>query len=187
MKAYSKARADAPVAFSRPAPVHAKDRPNPHPSASTPSFASLAIFTGEEERFSFARAVSRVHEMSSAEYLVSATHSPLARELRTWEKAATPAPAAKAGEKSAQPAGVMGEKVGFEEGEKVSGVLPPDEIRLRWPGGLPPTEKEVEVRGGKDGKPVIKETHAWGVVDSWGKKAGRWGQGAKAYEGEEKK
>jgi hypothetical protein len=39
-------------------------RADPHPSASTPSFKSLSIFTGEEERFAFKRAVSRVFEVS---------------------------------------------------------------------------------------------------------------------------
>lgn len=40
-------------------------RADPHPSASTPSFKSLSIFTGEEERFAFKRAVSRIFEVSS--------------------------------------------------------------------------------------------------------------------------
>lgn len=39
-------------------------RPDPHPSASTPSFKSLSIFTGEEERFAFKRAVSRIFEVN---------------------------------------------------------------------------------------------------------------------------
>lgn len=30
------------------------------------------------------------------------------------------------------------------------------------------------------GAPVIAEDHVWGVREDWGKKAGAWGQGAKA-------
>lgn len=33
--------------------------------------------------------------------------------------------------------------------------------------------------------PVIQEQHVWGVVEEWGPKAGRWGKGAKAYDGED--
>lgn len=196
VKTYNQARGDtdAVLPFQRKGAVHAKDRPDIHPSASTPSFASLAIFTGEEERFAFKRAVSRVHEMSSAEYLATTTHSPLARELRTWEKSATvtkPAAGQPGEVKVRQPAGAMGAKEAFGEGERLSGVLAPDEMRLRWPEGRPATEKEVNVRpgkkGGKDGKPVISSVHAWGERDDWGPKAGKWGQGAKAFEEGERK
>lgn len=30
--------------------------------------------------------------------------------------------------------------------------------------------------------PVIKEQHVWGVADEWGKKAGKWGEGSKAFD-----
>lgn len=29
--------------------------------------------------------------------------------------------------------------------------------------------------------PQIREQHVWGVADEWGKKAGKWGEGAKAF------
>lgn len=29
-------------------------------------------------------------------------------------------------------------------------------------------------------KPKIASTHIWGIVDTWGKKAGRWGLGVEA-------
>jgi hypothetical protein len=31
---------------------------------------------------------------------------------------------------------------------------------------------------------VIKEQHVWGVANEWGEKAGKWGQGAKAFKEE---
>lgn len=43
----------------------------------------------------------------------------------------------------------------------------------------------VSGAGSRTGAPKIKEVHAWGVEDAWGPKAGKWGQGAKAFkEGE---
>ncbi|BGP12176.1 hypothetical protein JCM10213_004742 [Rhodosporidiobolus nylandii] len=169
-----------------------------HPSAATPSFQSLAIFTGEEERFAFKRAVSRVHEMSSAEYLVTAVHSPLPSAVRTWETstslsssaspAASPSPALHSiGDKADLPSG---------DGERLSGVLDPADLRAKWPEGTPREGREVDVRASSpsspgrplgEERPKIREEHVWGVIESWGKKAGRWGRGAKAYEEDGKK
>ncbi|CEQ38630.1 SPOSA6832_00097 [Sporobolomyces salmonicolor] len=159
-----------------------KERQPIHPSAATPSFQS------EEERFAFKRAVSRVHEMSSAEYLVTAIHQPLPPAFRTWERShssaaagspaldpASPPPPAAAqhsiGPKEPLPSG--------GESDKLSGVLDPSDLRMKWPEGMPPGDKEVDVRGDK---PVLREEHVWGVREDWGKRAGRWGQGAAAYE-----
>ncbi|GAA5949749.1 hypothetical protein JCM3765_007675 [Sporobolomyces pararoseus] len=159
----------------------AERRPQPiHPSAATPSFQSLAIFTGEEERFAFKRAVSRLFEMNSPEYLVTATHTPLPSSVRSWERThetvfSSPATASEPARHS------MGEKVGLPTGEdeKLSGVLDPADLRARWPDGVPKGEKEVDVRGDK---PVLREEHVWGVREDWGKKAGKWGKGASAFE-----
>ena len=35
--------------------------------------------------------------------------------------------------------------------------------------------------GPRENAPIIKEQHMWGVEDTWGEKAGRWGKGARAY------
>ncbi|GAA5999954.1 uncharacterized protein JCM10292_003554 [Rhodotorula paludigena] len=150
-----------------------------HPSAATPSFQNLAIFTGEDERFSFKRAVSRVHEMSSAEYLVTAVHQPLPAHVRSWETSSAAATAAAAAALS--PARhAVGEKAPLPSGrdDLLSGVLEPSDLRAKWPEGRPASEKEVDVRQ----KPVLREEHVWGVREDWGKKAGKWGKGAKAYE-----
>ncbi|GAA5914046.1 hypothetical protein JCM6882_001832 [Rhodosporidiobolus microsporus] len=163
-----------------------------HPSAATPSFQSLAIFTGEEERFAFKRAVSRVHEMSSAEYLVTSVHSPLPSAVRTWETT-TNSLFSSPSSSAPQPAlHVMGDKADLPSGaeDRLSGVLDPKDLRAKWPEGTPRGEKEVDVRAGAgrpmgEERPKIKEDHVWGVIESWGKKAGRWGKGAKAYEEEE--
>ncbi|GAA5845216.1 hypothetical protein JCM3766R1_003359 [Sporobolomyces carnicolor] len=159
----------------------AERRPQPiHPSAATPSFQSLAIFTGEEERFAFKRAVSRLFEMNSPEYLVTAVHTPLPSSVRSWERThetifSSPADASTPARHS------MGEKQPLPTGaeDKLSGVLDPADLRARWPDGVPKGEKEVNVRGDK---PVIKEDHIWGVREDWGPRAKEWGKGASAYE-----
>jgi protein AFG1 len=70
-----------------------------HPSADIAAFKNLAIFSGasstfryvaltrragQDERFAFRRAVSRIHEMTSVEYWSSAQHTPL--PSRPWEQ-----------------------------------------------------------------------------------------------------
>ncbi|GAA5964226.1 hypothetical protein JCM8115_002839 [Rhodotorula mucilaginosa] len=157
-----------------------------HPSAATPSFQSLAIFTGEEERFAFKRAVSRVHEMSSTEYLVTAQHSPLPSSIRTWEQTIAQSLAPSISNTAPAPSlHVMGEKSPLSSTDRLSGVLDPADLRAKWPEGMPTGDKQVDVRPGQ--KPVLREEHVWGVRDDWGKKAGRWGQGAKAYSASEDK
>ncbi|GAA6033705.1 hypothetical protein JCM8097_004391 [Rhodosporidiobolus ruineniae] len=164
-----------------------------HPSAATPSFQSLAIFTGEEERFAFKRAVSRVHEMSSAEFLVTAVHSPLPSAVRTWETdlSASLASTAAAVSAAAPARHEVGQKAALPSGlgDRLSGVLDPKDLRAKWPEGMPKQEKEVDVREGRpmgEDRPKIADSHVWGVIENWGKKAGRWGMGARAYEEEEK-
>ncbi|KAM0745812.1 hypothetical protein T439DRAFT_369898 [Meredithblackwellia eburnea MCA 4105] len=188
-----------------------KEFPDIHPSASTPSFQSLAIFTGEEERFAFRRAVSRVHEMSSEEFLRTARWSPLDVSFRTWEQPSKATTSQR--QQSAAPARHrMGEKIPIEEVEElISGVLKPEHLRAKYPDGMPTSGLVVDVSsarkeeaGKKRGKgsrvdlsslekdprsvvdpPVLSENHAWGVREDWGKGAGRWGKGASAFEADE--
>jgi len=121
--------------------------------------------------------------MSSAEYLVTAEHSPMPSHVRSWETpfASTSAVAAAAAA-AAPPRHAVGDKAPLGE-DRLSGVLDPADLRAKWPDGTPREGKEVDVRGER---PVLREEHVWGVCDTWGKKAGRWGQGAKAYEEESK-
>ncbi|KAK4049621.1 hypothetical protein OIO90_005380 [Microbotryomycetes sp. JL221] len=202
---------EARVEKTRPPPVanynraqHRKDRPDPHPSAATPAFQSLSIFTGEEERFAFKRAVSRVHEMSTPEYLVSSIHTPLDPSFRTWERRSSLESSRTAAARAAQPAKhSIGPATELSE-DKLSGVLSPSDLRHRYPQGIPKTDKQVEVnrhpekpkRGVKYNvlemddtrreapPPVLKNNHIWGVREDWGKAAGAWGKGAAVYEQE---
>ncbi|SCZ91364.1 BZ3500_MvSof-1268-A1-R1_Chr1-2g01361 [Microbotryum saponariae] len=153
----------------------------PHPTASPPSFRNLAIFTGEEERFAFKRAVSRVHEMSSTEYLVTAQHAPLDPRFRTWERPGQIESSVEGVRRMGRDARhVLGAKEEIEADEStLSGAISPSQLRVRHPEGLPkhPTV-EVERTTAKGTKydilniedtrrevppPVFKDVHVWGV------------------------
>jgi protein AFG1 len=131
-------------------------RPKPHPSASTPSFQSLAIFTGEEERFAFKRAVSRVHEMSSPEFLLKAEWTPMKASFRTWERPANISPSRST---VTSPKHTIGEAQPLDE-TKLSGVLSPSDLRAKYPEGMPKHSKEVEVdRSAKSKRPAKKDVN----------------------------
>jgi len=142
-------------------------------------------FAGEEERFAFKRAVSRLFEMNSPEYLVTAVHTPMPSSVRSWER--THSITSSVSPLASTPARhSMGEKQPLPSGQddKLSGVLDPADLRAKWKDGMPTYEKEVDVRGEK---PVLKEDHVWGVREDWGKKAGAWGKGASIFEDKAKK
>lgn len=166
---------------------------------------AVLTIAGEEERFAFKRAVSRVHEMSSAEYLVSTVHAPLDASVRTWERPANspslpPLPPARPARHSIGPKALI-----EEDHNQLSGVLSPSNLRVRFPDGLP-VHPQVEVkrdakprRGekpdvinmendtrGQVSPPVLKNDHVWGVREDWGKGAGAWGKGASVHEKEKK-
>lgn len=83
--------------------------------------------------------------------------------------------------------------------EKLSGVLPPSEMRLKYPQGMPKyAEVDARAEAPKRGQkfdinledprrtlptPKLKSDHVWGVREDWGKSAGPWGKGASVYEG----
>lgn len=134
--------------------------------------------------------------MDSSEYLRTAEWAPLSPSLRTWEQSvAKSAPISKS---SAPSRSTMGAVLPLSD-TKLSGVLDPKDIRLRYPEGLPAGPKTVDVRAPKVPQeknfvdirpaglvaPKIKEEHAWGVRDDYGPKAGEWGKGAKAFEKKE--
>lgn len=131
-----------------------------------PGMKSLAIFTGQDEQFAYRRALSRIYEMTSREYVKTARWTPIPADARVWEHATNlPLPSTKpvssslAPKESEQEASVKG----FGGRESVDPAFPHAEPKVRK-------------------KPLIDSSHMWGVVDNWGAKAGRWGKGVKAYE-----
>nr|XP_019043548.1 AFG1-family ATPase [Kwoniella bestiolae CBS 10118]OCF22478.1 AFG1-family ATPase [Kwoniella bestiolae CBS 10118] len=130
------------------------------------SFSVLGIWTGEDERFAYKRAVSRLTEMTTSPTYTAEEWLPLDREARTWENSNNPTNARSTARRPAS--GLMPFKNGSDDIAVEAGYSRP---------------KKLDREAVKDRKPapVIKEQHMWGVVDEWGAKAGKWGQGAKAY------
>lgn len=118
-------------------------------------FTSVKKYTGEDEKFSFKRAVSRVWEVcgerwwdalshSEKEFPVMrrVTHSPMPRSLRRWE-----GDSSEADTKTSHPA----------------------------------MENDIPTTPLRPDAPQFTPVHIWGVIDNWGKRAGRWGKGVNAY------
>ncbi|KAI9853287.1 MAG: hypothetical protein M1824_001454 [Vezdaea acicularis] len=118
----------------------------------SPSFSNAsAAFTGEDERFAYLRARSRLWEMCGRRWWAD---RPVDRVEEWWRPLP---PSERAWERSKQDEAVA-------EAEKAwSG-----EERFR-DGGSPFRREEKP-------PPVFGEWHAWGIV-KWGRKAGAWGRG----------
>ncbi|KAF3932034.1 hypothetical protein ABW20_dc0104251 [Dactylellina cionopaga] len=116
-------------------------------------FMTIGKYTGEDEKFSFKRAVSRVWEVCGEKWWdvinqpdhVGATrqisHTPLPKSLRRWE--------------------------GHPNNDLLGGSSHTTVVG-----------KDTVLR---PEAPQFMPVHIWGVVDSWGKRAGRWGRGVNAY------
>ena len=132
-------------------------------------FGMTSSFTGEDERFAYKRARSRLREMCGGRWHARSEPGwwrPLPIEVRGWERSSASSPMAsqtsstvkgdvKLGESHEldKPAGLQGKEL--EEREKMT-VSP--------------------FREKRDPPPKIGWTHAWGMM-KWEKKAGAWGQG----------
>ena len=148
-----------------------------------PDFGASAVFTGEDERFAYKRAASRLWEMCSARWWARGAESalgagqeeeptdgpswwrPIPQEIRRWEKhasldSAEPTPASDL--RSAQAA-------------DISGVGGPDARHQDPNGSLSPFRTHPKP------PPSFSDPHFWGMM-RWGKRAGRWGQGVEAFD-----
>ncbi|TXT13692.1 hypothetical protein VHUM_01059 [Vanrija humicola] len=147
------------------------------------SFAVSAIFTGEDERFAYKRAVSRLAEMSSSASYAAEAWIPLAPAERGWEGGEAP-------HARETPRGIVHRDAGSgfrgedamaaEAGAAHVHRLRRDRHQVVEEPELPPPDAPTS--GPRDGAPRIAEVHAWGVEEGWGARAGRWGRGAKAHE-----
>lgn len=145
-------------------------------SPKTPDFSRTAMFTGEDEKFAYRRAASRLWEMCSQTWWNKAESEPnfwrpLPAEFRTWERSIN------SNDPSAS--GITIE-ARLAEGKTIP--MGPGE---GYKGSRDVTEKDDEImfrhnaspfRRAEEPPPKISWTHVWGTV-KWGKKAGAWGQG----------
>ncbi|CZR60401.1 related to ATPase family protein [Phialocephala subalpina] len=131
-------------------------------------FGNTTSFTGEDERFAYKRARSRLWEMCGARWHARSEPGwwrPLPIEVRRWERSSSAPEAAK--------------PVQFGESDVKLG----ESVELDGPAGLQGKEMEERekmasspFREQRDRPPKIGWAHAWGMM-KWGKKAGPWGQG----------
>jgi peroxisome-assembly ATPase len=122
-------------------------------------FGMTSGFTGEDEKFAYKRATSRLWEMCSARWHARSEPGwwkPLPLEVRRWEHASSVN-----GDVEPEGSPVVDRPV-EQSGEEF------DE------GGKRDTEP---FDGMHERPPKISWTHAWGMM-KWGEKAGPWGQGS---------
>ena len=123
---------------------------------SSPNFARTGIFTGEDERFAYKRARSRLWEMCGMRWWARNEEGwwkPLGKDARRWEGTGD----ADLGDGETRAPRVPG----AEEGAGQTGV---------FRHGASPFRTIAEP------PPKFGWEHAWGLV-RWGKKAGAWGKG----------
>ena len=139
-----------------------------------PDFTKTSILTGEDERFAYKRARSRIWEMCGERWWserpadkVEEWWRPIAPESRFWESRL---PATTAKERvSEETVMVDGSHDGRQRraDQHIGGG--PDEDGLFRHGASP-------YRTRTDPPPKFGWQHAWGMV-TWGRKAGEWGKG----------
>jgi len=169
--------------------------------ASRPDFQRTGAFTGEDERFAYKRAQSRLWELCSARWWARDGvdwHRPLPHDVRRWEQtrdsrvAAAVAPAISGAARSDIAMGPAVEDHSrdprsfktFSHSQPPARVAPPPveagagEQALKGSITDPPEELSPysPFRITEDPPPKFSWAHIWGTV-KWGPKAGAWGQG----------
>lgn len=149
---------------------------------------SSGIFTGEDERFAYKRARSRLWEMCSSRWWkdrggpVEDWWRPVPVSVRRWETLATSAPSLSLSSAeehvSAEQKGKRLLIAATRRTEQVSGSNNRDEEVFRH--GASPFRTSAEP------PPKFSWAHAWGMM-RWGKKAGTWGKGVEGLEERGKK
>lgn len=152
---------------------------------------SSTIFTGEDEKFAYKRARSRLWEMCSSRWWkdregpVEDWWRPVPVGMRRWEVFASSSSSSSSSPSSAEEQQVSKERKGkllLMDGnsgaEQRSGSNHRDEEVFRH--GASPFRTSTEP------PPKFSWTHAWGMM-RWGNKAGTWGKGVEGLEERGKK
>lgn len=142
------------------------------------AFKSLAIFTGQDEQFAYKRALSRIYELTSAEFLKTASHTPLPASERVWEQDVPSSPSSGSRAPSSDihyspPSASQGEAPTYTE--------------EKYPRGTKVDPSDPDLVVSELPKPRIGSSHFWGVVETYGAKVGQWGLGPKLYAEQERK
>ncbi|KAF2142504.1 uncharacterized protein K452DRAFT_270195 [Aplosporella prunicola CBS 121167] len=135
-----------------------------------PNFQQTGAFTGEDERFAYKRARSRLWEMCSNRWWARNEEGwwrPVAKEVRRWESSV--AEREREALVNSRTEGIdakMGSASDIDEKK--------DEVLFRH--GASPFRTHSEP------PPKISWVHIWGTGVTWGKKAGAWGAGIAGLE-----
>ena len=148
-----------------------------------PDFGKTSAFTGEDERFAYKRAQSRLWELCGERWWARSEpdwHRPLPIEVRRWEKSM-----------AEQTAAALAANVGSAATDARMGSSQLDETRdqrsfRQKKMSVSEAESSSPFRTEKEPPPKIGWTHFWGTT-VWGKRAGRWGQGAEGLKEDETK
>jgi len=130
-----------------------------------PDFTRTGMYTGEDEKFAYKRARSRLWEMCSEKWWARQEEGwwrPLSKDVRRWESTVEDGKAMQSVPSPSQSPAETGEEQASGEGEL-------------FRHGASPFRTAVEL------PPKIGWTHAWGMM-RWGKKAGAWGKGVEGLE-----
>lgn len=125
-------------------------------------FARTGTFTGEDEKFAYKRARSRLWELCGARWWARQDDGwwrPVPRHVRQWEKFAD---------------GFTGD--GTEAAMRANERPEPEATKEEDKEGTNHARMTSPYRVSSDPPPKIAWTHAWGMMQ-WGRKAGVWGKG----------
>jgi len=131
-----------------------------------PNFSKSGAFTGEDERFAYKRAQSRLWEMCGAKWWArneADWHRPLPVDVRAWERSN----AEKAVAEAASNVTAASSDVTMGDAQEDNTR---DERSFKHSSASP-------FRTSTEEPPKISWTHIWGSGVPWGKKAGAWGKG----------
>ncbi|MCJ1353684.1 MAG: hypothetical protein MMC33_003671 [Icmadophila ericetorum] len=125
-----------------------------------PDFQRTGIFTGEDERFAYKRARSRLWEMCGSRWWARQEEGwwrPVSQDIRRWETSSVPASPQRPVESTRELS---------HSDERTTDDMPTVASPFRMSTEPPPRFSWV---------------HTWGMM-KWGKKAGAWGQGVEGLE-----
>jgi protein AFG1 len=144
----------------------------------TPNFGQTSTFIGDDERFAYKRAASRLWEMCGKKWWdrnEEGWWKPLSKEARRWE---TPL--------GSQPSSTVslrdeGSEIAAAEGMGHTRQVSEDEDQVLFKHSASP------FRTASEPPPKISWTHVWGTGVVWGKRAGAWGKGVEGLKDRKKK
>jgi protein AFG1 len=143
-----------------------------------PNFSKSGAFTGEDERFAYKRAQSRLWEMCGAKWWArdeADWHRPLPVDVRAWERSSAERALAQASVTDSRPSSDV--RMGDAQEDNTR-----DARSFKHSSASP-------FRTSTEEPPKISWTHIWGSGVAWGKKAGAWGKGPEGLKdrGDEKR